>query len=105
MRPIPLVACAVLSALIPGACPAQTSEGLRIELKDFGQDAPGWTGFAQRDEIRPKFSVDTAHFRSAPDSLAISGDGNPLEYGGWGHVFGGISPGKYYRLTAYYRAD
>jgi len=105
MRPIPLVACAVLSALIPGACPAQTEGGLRIEMKDFGQNAPGWTGFAQRDEIRPKFSVDTAHFRSAPDSLAISGDGNPLEYGGWGHVVGGIAPGKYYRLTAYYRAD
>jgi predicted amidohydrolase len=105
MQHKPLIACAILPALLAFPCHAQPAQGLRVELKDFGQNAPGWSGFAQRDEIRPKFFVDTAHYRSAPDSLAISGDGNPLEYGGWAYPVPGVRGGRYYRLTAYYRAD
>jgi len=88
-----------------GRCPAQ---GLRIELNDFsgdGQAAGGWSAWAQRDEVRPRCFVDSAHFRSAPAALAISGNDNPLEYGGWVHPIGGIEPGRFYRITAYYSAQ
>jgi predicted amidohydrolase len=91
-----------------GSSLAQPVKDLRIELKDFtkdGQTAPGWSAWAQREEIQPKCFVDSIHFRSAPDALAISGNGNPLEYGGWAYSIGGIMPGQFYLLTAYYRTE
>jgi predicted amidohydrolase len=108
MRPFPQVAGAMLLAALSLSCPAQPAQGLRIELKDFtrdGQTAQGWTAWAQRDEVRPRCFVDTTRFRSAPDSLAISGNGNPLEYGGWSYPIGDIRAGQYYRITAYFRAE
>jgi len=105
MRPLPHVTVGIAAILLSGTCLAQ---GLRVELKDFTEDGrtdPGWTAWAQRQEIQPRCYVDTAHARSAPDALAISGDGNRLEYGGWAHVIGDIKPGRYYKLTAYYRAE
>ena len=108
MRTSPSLAYGILAFLLSASRPAQAAQGLRIELKDFakeGQTDPGWSAWAQRDEIRPKCYVDTAHARSAPDALAISGDGNPLEYGGWSHVIGDIKPGQFYKLTAYFRAE
>jgi predicted amidohydrolase len=105
MRYTPLFAAGFLAASLAGIAPAQPAGGLRIELKDFApgsQAATGWASFAQRDEIKPRCYVDTGFFRSSPDSLAISGNGNPLEYGGWTHSIGPVTPGKYYRLTAYF---
>ncbi len=93
--------CAVLAL----AASAQAAEGLRAELKDFSGSQPGaagWSAWAQRDEIRPRCYVDATHFRSAPSALAISGNGNPLEYGGWSHGLGPVTAGQYYRLAAYY---
>jgi len=97
MRPLLHLIVGIAAILLSGSRPAQGAQGLRIELKDFTQDgrtAPGWTAWAQRDEIQPRCYVDSTHFRSAPDALAISGDGNPLEYGGWAHVIGDIKPGS-----------
>jgi predicted amidohydrolase len=105
MRYTPLFAAGFLAIALSGSAPAQPTGGLRVELKDFSpgsQDAAGWSSFAQREEIKPRCYVDTGLFRSSPDSLAISGNGNPLEYGGWTHAIAGITPGKYYRLTAYF---
>ena len=45
------------------------------------------------------------HFRNAPGSLAISGNANAAEYGGWEYAAAGVQPGKWYRFTAYYRAE
>jgi predicted amidohydrolase len=93
---------ACLLAMSAGRSPAQ---GLRIELKDFskdGQTAPGWSAWAQRDEIQPRCFVDSTRFRSAPDALAISGNGNPLEYGGWAYTIGDIRAGQFYELAAYF---
>jgi predicted amidohydrolase len=105
MRIPPLTAACCLLALLNFGSSALEATGLQVELKDFTKDghiAEGWTAWAARDELLPRCFVDSTHFRSAPDALAISGNGNPLEYGGWAHVIGGIEAGKFYGLTAYY---
>ncbi len=76
------------------------------DLATVGQiDAgtPGWIASAQRDEIMPRCFVDAARHLTAEGSLAISGSGNPLEYGGWTRRVGGIVGGRYYKLTAHYQ--
>jgi predicted amidohydrolase len=44
----------------------------------------GWRTWAARPEIAPRTFVDLVHYRNAPGSLAISGNTNAAEYGGWG---------------------
>jgi hypothetical protein len=91
--------------MLAGPCPAEPGQALRLQLGDFkegGHTAAGWSAWAQREEIRPNCFVDSTHYRSAPDALAISGNGNPLEYGGWAYRIRDIVAGQYYRLTAYY---
>ena len=96
---------ACLLAAPAGPCAAQQGSRLWLEPKDLGADGrtpAGWSAWTERDEIRPRCYVDAGRFRSAPGALAISGDGNPLEHGGWSRHVGGIRAGQYYRLTAYY---
>jgi predicted amidohydrolase len=64
----------------------------------------GWTIWSARPETAPRTYVDTAHYRHAPGSLAISGNSNIAEHGGWERTVPGITPGSWYRFTAYYRA-
>src|SRR5215472_6961682 len=64
----------------------------------------GWTVWAAREEIAPKAYVDTTRYRTEPGSLAISGNSNSAEYGGWEYTVPDISPGKWYRFTAFYHA-
>jgi len=106
MRSVPFISplgALLVAALVP-PCAGQAAGPLRLELRDFGGDT-GWSAFAPRDEIRPRCFVDTARFRSAPDALAISGNGNPAEYGGWAYTATGVRGAQYYRLTAHYRAQ
>lgn len=49
--------------------------------------------------------MDTAHYRSGPGSLAISGDSNSLVYGGWHYAIPSVEGGKWYRFAAYYRTE
>src|SRR6266851_3462221 len=65
----------------------------------------GWTVWAARPEIAPRTFIDTTRYRSEPGSLAISGNSNAAEYGGWEYLAPGISAGKWYRFVAYYRAE
>ncbi|HXI42604.1 MAG TPA: carbon-nitrogen hydrolase family protein [Bryobacteraceae bacterium] len=65
----------------------------------------GWRTWAARPEIAPRTFVDLVHYRNAPGSLAISGNTNAAEYGGWEYAAAGIQPGKWYRFVAYYRAE
>jgi len=67
------------------------------------QETGAWKPWAAREEIQPRCAVDTEVFRSAPDSLSISGAGNPAACGGWKRDFP-VEAGKHYRLTAYFRA-
>jgi predicted amidohydrolase len=63
----------------------------------------GWRTWAPRTEIAPRTFVDRVHFRTRPGALAISGNGNAGEHGGWVYDVGGIESGAWYRFTAYYR--
>ena len=89
-----LTLCATLAG---GAQAAPTG---RLEAS-----AADWTQISPRDEIRPKCFVDPSRHLSSPGGLAISGDGNPLEYGGWARKVDGIVAGRYYHLTARFHAD
>src|ERR1700730_18250101 len=63
----------------------------------------GWRTWAPRAEIAPRTFVDRVHFRTRPGALAISGNGNAGEHGGWFSDLGGTDSGFWYRFTAYYR--
>src|SRR2546425_13215784 len=65
----------------------------------------GWTTWSARAETAPRCFVDTLHYRSSPGSLAISGNSNIAEHGGWERAVTGIEAGAWYRVTAYYRTE
>ena len=65
----------------------------------------GWNIWAARADTAPKTFIDTTHYRSRPGSLGISGDSNPLVYGGWHYTIPGVEAGKWYRFAAYYRTE
>jgi len=62
----------------------------------------GWTTWSARAETAPRCFVDALTFRGRPGSLAVSGNSNPAEHGGWHRTVSGIEPGAWYRLTAWY---
>lgn len=59
----------------------------------------GWQIWAPRPEIAP------AHETAAAGDLVLRGAGNPAVFGGWEKSFGNARPGRWYRLTARYRAQ
>jgi len=67
--------------------------------------AEGWTRWSPREEIAPRVFADTTHDRGAGGALAVSGNSNAAVYGGWQRAVTGITPGRWYRYTAYYRAE
>ena len=80
------------------------ANGMRVELSNFSLSS-GWQPWSQREEILPRCYIDQAQFRSAPNALAISGNSNAAEYGGWSYRLDNIQPGKFYRLITYYRTQ
>lgn len=64
----------------------------------------GWRTWAPRTEIAPRTYIDNIHYRTRPGALAVSGNGNSGEHGGWEYDVAGIEPGAWYRFTAYYRS-
>jgi predicted amidohydrolase len=64
-----------------------------------------WETWSPRKEIMPRCYRDTLRFRSAPDSLAICGDSNASEYGGWTRRFGNVQGGKNHQLIAYFSSE
>jgi len=80
------------------------ANGLKVELNDFSS-LSGWQPWAQRAELLPRCYVDKTQFRPAPDALAVSGNSNAAEYGGWSYQVEKIQAGRLYRLTAYYRTQ
>jgi hypothetical protein len=81
----------VLLAAIFSFLPSSTyAGGLKLELTDFGgsgqaNNPQGWQTWSPRAELRPRCYVDSAG-SVATNALAISGNGNPAEYGGWSYV-------------------
>jgi predicted amidohydrolase len=87
-----------------------SGNGLRIRLNDFSSEnhttpPSGWRVWAQREEIQPRCYIDSTQYRSAPDALAISGNSNAAEYGGWSYQLTNVQGGRFYRLVAYYRTQ
>src|ERR1039457_4392738 len=66
---------------------------------------PGWYSWSARRETAPRVFVDPLHYRSRPGSLAISGNSNGAEHGGWERRGAGVEAGTWYRFVAYYRAE
>lgn len=64
-----------------------------------------WVAWSPRDEIAPRTFQDNVRYRTRPPSLAISGNSNPAAFGGWAATVPGIQPGRWYRFTAWYRAE
>lgn len=80
--------------------------GVLLDQSAFAGDPPaGWRRWSHREGTAPKTFVDHAQSRGGPGSLAINGNSNPAAHGGWERVIEGLSAGKWYRLTAYYRAE
>ena len=63
----------------------------------------GWTAWAPRDEIRPRFAVDKRGGRTGGGALRIETAGRS-EFGAWRTTIPGLAGGHTYRFTAWYRA-
>jgi len=61
----------------------------------------GWTVWSPRAEIAPRTFLDPVRTRVKPASLAISGNANAAEFGGWQRVVNGIDAGAWSRFRAY----
>ncbi len=62
-----------------------------------------WKIWSPRAEIAPAGEVDAACYRTAPDALRLTGNGDTAVYGGWQRAVGRIEPGAWYRFTAWRR--
>ncbi|MCX6636797.1 MAG: carbon-nitrogen hydrolase family protein [Acidobacteria bacterium] len=65
----------------------------------------GWTTWSARAETAPRCFVDRQRFRNQAGSLAISGNSNMAEHGGWERLVPGVEAGAWYRFTAHYRTE
>src|SRR5262244_877892 len=90
-------------------CGAASAASLHLEQLGFvaGPDGKpeGWTTWSARAETAPRAFVDPQRYRTRLGSLAISGNSNPAEHGGWERRVPGVVGGEWYRLTAYYRSE
>lgn len=95
--------------LLLGAFAMSAPAQVHLKLSQFSGAADsrpaGWTVWSPRAEIAPRAFVDTVHYRTSPSSLAISGNSNAAEFGGWEYNARDIEPGKWYRFAAWYRAE
>lgn len=90
-------------------CAAGWSVPLQFQQSGFtagaGGRPEGWSTWSARAETMPRTFVDPQRYRTRSGSLAISGGSNPAEHGGWERRLSEVEPGKWYRFTAYYRAE
>lgn len=98
-----LILCAFVAAILPA-----TGQSLRFEQSGFppGDATPdGWEVWSHRPATAPRIYVSNEHSLGEAGSLAIAADGNPAAHGGWHRTVAGITPGRWYRLQASYRAS
>ncbi len=90
-------------------CGAASAASLHYEESAFAAAADGrpagWTVWSARPETAPRAFVDPLRYRTKPGALAISGNSNLAEHGGWERRVEGVEPGAWYRFAAYYRAE
>lgn len=76
-----------------------------LKQSKFAPGADGWTVWSARAETRPNAYVDQRVSRGDAGSLAVGGASNAAAHGGWERNVAGITPGAWYRFTAFYQAD
>ena len=90
------------------ACGLIAAPPLHVQQSAFvaGPDGlpAGWSQWSARADTAPRAFVDPSQYRTRPGSLAISGNGNASEHGGWHYQVTGIEPGRAYRFAGYYRS-
>ena len=86
-------------------CAVGGSAPLHHHESGFGAGAPGWTVWSARAETAPRTFVDPLRYRTKTGSLAISGNSNLAEHGGWERRVDGVEAGAWYRFVAYYCAE
>jgi len=97
--------------LLGGMClaAAAASGPLNVRLSGFkpaeGGLPAGWKTWAPRVDLMPRTFIDTVQFRGGPGSLAVSGNSNPAELGGWEYLVQGVRPGASYHFVAWYKAQ
>jgi predicted amidohydrolase len=86
---------------------AAAPEAARVPFAQsgFAPDGRGFTTQAPRAEIAPRAFVAEAPNRGEPGALALAGDGRAAATGGWERRLDGVVTGRWYRLTADYRAE
>jgi predicted amidohydrolase len=93
-----------ITLLFVGLCGLVLAADVPFHQSGFRQGGNGWTTWAPRPEIAPRAFIDDMRSLGEPGSLAISGNSNAAAYGGWERKLA-VEPGKWYRLTACYRAE
>jgi predicted amidohydrolase len=92
------------AALVAPAALASGNSELAAAGPGASFEDQGWRNWAPRQELMPRCHIDADNYRTAPDSLAISGNSNAAAYGGWERTYEVVA-GEYYRATAYYKAQ
>ncbi len=102
MRVLAAIALLTVSFSLWGAEPLHFSQSSFTA----GEAAPsGWHTWSQRPETMPRTFIANEAGLGDAGSLAIAADGNSAAYGGWEREVTGVSPGKWYRFQASYRAN
>lgn len=90
-------------------CGAAVAAPVHVKEAGFAPGAgglpAGWNVWSAHAENAPRPYVDAMVYRGRPGSLAISGASGLGGHGGWQRSVSGITPGTWYRFTAYYRAE
>jgi predicted amidohydrolase len=98
-----------LACAVSGAAKEQEPVKTMVHLRDFtaGKRAnglpEGWTTWAARAEIAPRFAVDAKAGRTGRGAIRIGGGGNSSAFGTWRRRVEGVVAGRTYRFIAYYR--
>lgn len=74
-----------------------------VRFSDFSTDGP-WEARAARDEIKPRFRVDSSVKHSGRSSLAISCGDDGVAHGWWQAGLK-VEAGQWYRFEAWYRQE
>ncbi len=80
-------------------------ETVLSEHNAFSPENCPWKPSAAREEILPECAVDAKVSRGPEAGSLRIRCRDRVEYGGWVLAVGGIKPGAWYRLDAYYRAQ
>jgi predicted amidohydrolase len=91
--------------LVLALTPAAFGQGVIFRQSGFDAGAQSWTVWSARAETAPRAYIDLTHSRGKAGALALSGASNPAAHGGWHRKAEAVRPGKWHRLTAYYRAE